>query len=188
MNLAAKQILRQQFRHQRQQLELEQWQSKSALICRAIAEYLGFKDAQTVLAYVSHDREPDLSWLWLNFPHKVWGLPRCLAERQLSWHRVNPRQLPAGLVKNKFGIYQPNPELPLLDLGQVDLILVPTLACDRDRYRLGYGGGYYDYFLSAQPAIKLGVVFADALVEQLPIDPWDIPLDLICTEDGIQPK
>lgn len=188
MNLTTKQLLRQQFRRQRQQLEFDQWQFKSELICKAIAAYRGFEVAQTVLVYVSYDREPDLSWLWRNFPHKDWGLPRCMPDRQLSWHLVDISQVSGSLHQNKLGLHQPRPDLPLVNLSQVDLILVPSLACDRDRYRLGYGGGYYDRFLKTQSAIQLGIVWAAALVDYLPHDPWDIPLDLICTEYGIQPK
>jgi 5-formyltetrahydrofolate cyclo-ligase len=70
----------------------------------------------------------------------------------------------------------------------VDLILVPAIACDVQGYRLGYGGGFYDRLLStpawrAKPTI--GIVFEFARLPQLPVDPWDRPLQGICTESGL---
>ena len=65
-----------------------------------------------------------------------------------------------------------------------DLIIVPTLAFDKDNYRLGWGGGFYDRLLAAQPqALKIGLCFANGFVEDgLPHEPHDIPLDKIITE------
>jgi 5-formyltetrahydrofolate cyclo-ligase len=65
-----------------------------------------------------------------------------------------------------------------------DLILVPVLAFDKDNHRLGWGGGWYDKFLSKQPkALKIGLCFQNGFVEEgIPHEPHDIPLDKILTE------
>lgn len=65
-----------------------------------------------------------------------------------------------------------------------DIILVPTLAFDKDYYRLGWGGGFYDRFLAVQPqAIKIGLCFQNGLVKDgIPHEPYDIPLDKVITE------
>lgn len=70
------------------------------------------------------------------------------------------------------------------------LVLVPVLAFDSARQRLGYGGGYYDRTLAdlnrANPAIKAyGIAYAAQQVEALPAEPHDMPLDAIVTENGI---
>lgn len=66
-----------------------------------------------------------------------------------------------------------------------DLILVPCLAFDKDNYRLGWGGGFYDKFLTGQPhALKIGLCFYSGLVKKgLPHQTHDIPLDKIVTEE-----
>lgn len=63
-------------------------------------------------------------------------------------------------------------------LSEIDCILVPALGFDREFYRLGYGKGYYDRFLSQTKDIPtIGVGFQEQLCEEpLPRDPWDIPV------------
>ena len=71
---------------------------------------------------------------------------------------------------------------------KVDLIIVPTVACDRAGYRLGYGGGYYDRLLTSpewQDCPTVGIVFDFAYLESLPSDSWDIKLQYICTESHL---
>ena len=69
---------------------------------------------------------------------------------------------------------------------QFNLIIVPCLAFDKENYRLGWGGGFYDKFLAAQPrALKIGVCFANGLAENgLPRQPHDVPLDMVVTESA----
>lgn len=87
-----------------------------------------------------------------------------------------------------YGILEPDPALPQLLAENIDLLLVPAVAIDRGGYRLGYGGGYYDR-LRADPCWRqiptIGIVFDFAYVDSLPIDPWDLPLDAVCTELGL---
>ncbi len=70
-------------------------------------------------------------------------------------------------------------------------LLVPLLAYDRDGYRLGYGGGYYDRSLRALRAkrriVAVGMAYTEQLVPDLPRAPHDEPLDWIVTERGAMP-
>jgi 5-formyltetrahydrofolate cyclo-ligase len=67
-----------------------------------------------------------------------------------------------------------------------DVIIVPMLGFDQSLNRIGYGGGFYDKFLAEQPdALKVGVCFDEGIIDQLPAEPPDIPMDLIVTEDRI---
>jgi 5-formyltetrahydrofolate cyclo-ligase len=104
----------------------------------------------------------------------------------LSWHQWSPRA-EIALTAGAYGIMEPSADAPVLAAGQVDLILVPSVACDQQGYRLGYGGGYYDRLLSLPEwanQTTIGIVFEAARVVNLPIDPWDRPLKNICTEAG----
>ena len=67
-----------------------------------------------------------------------------------------------------------------------DALLVPMLAFDRQGYRLGYGGGYYDRTLLAlralKPVIAIGVAYAAQEVAEVPREPFDQRLDYVMTE------
>ena len=173
--------LRQYFLNQRQQLLPQQWQQQSQQLCDQLSQWDLFRQAETVCAYFSHRQEVDLSGLFA-LP-KIWGFPRCV-QKQLIWSTWQPND---PLMPDQYGILTPVSTAPLLEPNQVDLILVPTLAGDRRGYRLGYGGGYYDR-LFAQPdwqaVPKVGIVFATAIIDQLPVDAWDLPLSGFCSEQG----
>jgi len=68
--------------------------------------------------------------------------------------------------------------LPDAPLGEIDCILVPGLGFDSEKFRLGYGKGYYDRFLAGVGDIPtIGVGFKEQLcASPLPRDPWDIPV------------
>ncbi len=70
-----------------------------------------------------------------------------------------------------------------IDPKDIDFILVPGVAFDKKGYRLGFGKGYYDRLLSRTEAFKVGVCYSFQVLEALPIDPWDVPVDLVVTED-----
>jgi 5-formyltetrahydrofolate cyclo-ligase len=195
-----KQTLRQHFRAQRRSLSQSEWQAKNASICQKIAEFDRFQAASVVLAFFSINNEPDLSSLWQQFASKTWGFPKTEPNRSLQWHKIEIGQLESRRIKGKYGIYEPLASQPLIDLSQVDLILVPTVACDRQGIRLGNGGGYYDRFFAdlsksrvseiklaefKLSAFKLGITFELSLVDSLPREDWDIALDGVCTEFGI---
>jgi 5-formyltetrahydrofolate cyclo-ligase len=175
-----KSILRRQLLQQRRELAPELWREWSDRICIQLQNCPQFKRSNTILIYQSCNQEPDLSYLFSNSA-KQWGLPRCVG-KDLFWHCWQPQ---APLVTGAYGILEPSPQLPQLEPGMVDLMLVPAVAIDRSGYRLGYGGGYYDR-LRANPLWQkvptIGITFNFACVEILPIDPWDIRLDAVCTE------
>ncbi len=170
-------------------MPVEQWRLLSQALCQQVLDSPLWAQSKTVLAYMTFRQEPDLSWLFRQGRDHLWGLPRCVG-KHLMWHRCNPLD-PQMLKKGKYGILEPYPECPELSAGEVDLILVPAVACDRSGYRLGYGGGYYDRLL-ATPGWSvlptMGIVFEQHLLDRLPTEPWDLPLQAICTETGILSK
>ena len=90
------------------------------------------------------------------------------------------------LVVNKFGLLE-----PIKDKAKIpDVILIPLLAFDKDKFRLGYGKGYYDRYLNKyikqyKDIITIGVAFSFQKHHKLPINHNDAKLDFILTEKGI---
>ena len=163
-------------------MSAEEWRSKSDRICAHLQSSPLFTSAKTILAYFSFRQEPDLSRLFTDSSRR-WGFSRCVGDA-LSWHIWNPGDT---LQKGSFGILEPNSAVPKLESAEVDLILVPAVACDERGYRLGYGGGFYDRMLSSAEWVSkptIGIVFEFAYLPQLPIDNWDKPLQAVCTEMG----
>lgn len=82
------------------------------------------------------------------------------------------------LVTGRFGTRSPRDGAAFS--GVLDAVIVPGLAVDRRRYRLGYGGGYYDRFLAGHPeAVTIGVFYPFQEVAALPVEDHDVPLDKI---------
>jgi 5-formyltetrahydrofolate cyclo-ligase len=164
----------------RQYMTVPEWRGKSDRISSQLQTSVIFKQATTILAYFSFRQEPDLSPLFSDSQRR-WGFPRCVG-KSLFWHLWQPDDM---LQMGNYGIAEPHPEAPIINSAEVDLILVPSVACDHQGYRLGYGGGYYDRLLSSPTWAKIptiGIVFDFAYLSQLPIDNWDKPLQGVVTE------
>lgn len=87
-----------------------------------------------------------------------------------------------------FNILTPKEEfIRYIDPSEIDLIIVPGAVFDRDGYRVGYGGGYYDRFLSKidKSVPKIAIGFDLQIVEQVPREEFDIPVDFIITEKEV---
>lgn len=174
--------LRRSLLAQRRSLSSQAWQTQSVAICGHLSRWEPFQRARTVLSYFSFRQEPDLLPLYA-YP-KVWGFPRCVGSA-LAWHHWS---LGEAWAIGSFGIREPHASAPMVDPGEVDLLLVPAVACDRRGYRLGYGGGFYDRLLSHpdwQHVPTVGIVFSFAHVPELPADPWDKPLQAVCSDAGL---
>ncbi|MEI6427589.1 MAG: 5-formyltetrahydrofolate cyclo-ligase [Pseudanabaena sp. ELA607] len=205
--------LRRRFLNQRQSIPTDLHQQMSRQICQNLADTDLFRASTVICAYASFRQEPDLApLLYAEASHqKRWLFPRCVLPQNalvanqasnghikdfsLTWHEINPHQWQELMVKGKYGIWEPHPDLPAVDLDCenengviVDLILVPAVACDRRGYRLGYGAGFYDRWLPSQSAPTVGILFSNFICEALPQDAWDIALDYLLTEQGLWPS
>ncbi len=176
-----KKQLRQALLSQRCQMPYQIWQQKSQILCDRITNWQVFQQAQNILAFTSFRQEPDLSHLWQRFPDKTWVFSRCV-DKDLIWHQVAIADFERNMRSGAFGILEPRHDLPLMDLDNIDLILIPAVACDLRGYRLGYGGGFYDRWLPISTGFKAGIIFEDFYIDAIPSDIWDVTLDAIVTE------
>jgi len=71
--------------------------------------------------------------------------------------------------------------------SSIDLVLVPGAGFDKRGYRIGYGGGYYDTFFTTlnKDAIKIGLAFQMQIMDKVPNEDHDIPVNFIITENGL---
>ena len=91
------------------------------------------------------------------------------------------------LVVGPWGLAQPDPaeatRLPAE--ARIDLVVVPGLAFDRRGQRIGWGGGYYDRFLAQVQAVKIGLCYDALVLDCIPGEPHDVPVDLVIAETTI---
>lgn len=116
---------------------------------------------------------------------KIVGLPRVTTTGgNLIFHRVND---PTELVPGRFGVLEPLQTASAFPAGDLDVIVVPGLAFDVQRNRIGYGAGYYDRTLSdpRYHAWKIGVAFEAQIQPEVPADPRDVSMDCVATEDRL---
>jgi 5-formyltetrahydrofolate cyclo-ligase len=176
--------LRKKLLSKRREISQAIWQEKSESICQNLKLFPLFIEAKTICSYFSFRNEPDLINLTYHNVNKKWAFPRC-EKKELIWHSWTPGY---GQKNGSYGAKEPDFNLPIINPQEIDLILVPAVACDYFGYRLGYGGGYYDRMFGQQkwqniPAI--GIIFESFYLSQLPVDSWDRKLDYICTENDI---
>ena len=87
----------------------------------------------------------------------------------------------AGLVRGAHGIPEPDETCPVVDREKIDLVLVPNLCCDWQRYRLGHGGGYYDRWLEAYRGVSVALCPSAWMQKSLPRERFDHPVDVVIT-------
>lgn len=86
------------------------------------------------------------------------------------------------LVFGAYGILEPRIDAPTIDNSLLDVVIVPGSVFDKNGYRTGYGGGYYDRFLESTDALKVGVCFDFQLVDDVFPEEHDKKMDFIITE------
>ena len=114
--------------------------------------------------------------------HKI-SLPITRKENKMDFFEWSFKK---PLLINKIGIPEPFPKKKVYP----DVLLVPMLAFDKHKFRLGYGGGYYDRYIQKIKKIKkiliIGIAFSFQEVTKLPITRYDKKLDFIFTEKYIK--
>lgn len=141
-----------------------------------------WRNAKTVMAYVSMAEEPDTKALIAAAlaEGKTLLLPRC-ADRSVM--EALPVTDPDSLVPGMLGIPEP-PAAEGCAAPDPELILVPCVAATPNGIRLGHGAGYYDRFLAEHRGMTVCLCFRPLLRADLPAEETDVPVDLVITDCG----
>lgn len=161
--------LRAHYSHQRKSL-IPARKSEAARAALSLAEKKG-----NILSFASQGSEINLWPLnQLLLQQKRLFLPRAEGNSLKIYKIKDLREL----TLSSLNVFEPNPDrCEEVSVDQVGLILVPGLAFDVLRFRLGYGKGYYDRLLNAQKVQSIGIGFIEQKIDQeLPRDSWDVPL------------
>ena len=150
----------------------------------AISEYA---EATTVLTYVSVSSEVSTRMFIESALRdgKTVAVPRCLPGHCLEFVAITSLD---QLIAAPFGLFEPPKELPALTEEQMDasICIVPALLVDTKGYRLGYGAGFYDRFLSTYPGKKICLAYQQNLSRtMLPHTAFDVAVDVVITESDV---
>lgn len=147
-------------------------------------------DSATIFVYVSFRSEVEtlnLIKTFLNLGKTVTVPITRVKEKRLDAIRITDPE--TDLVPGYCNIPEPGEELCLrqkADPTEIDLILLPGSVFDKRGGRFGYGGGYYDRFVSSIPrALRVGLAFDLQIVEKAPLQAHDELLDFIITETAV---
>ena len=153
----------------------------SQLIADIITDSHFYKSFDTVLSFVSIGSEVDTSEIInraLSNGKNV-GVPY-IENGIMSFKRINST---SDLIKGRFGIPTAPAGSPQIVNFENCLCIAPCLSADKDGYRLGYGGGYYDRFLAVNKNIfSVAVCFDELISESLPRDKFDVKVSMVITE------
>ncbi len=150
----------------------------SDLIIQNLFKLEEFKKAKNVFCYVSFGNEINTNII-LNLKDKNIFVPKIIGEEMIM-----TKYTPDELQKNKFGIPEPVNHKSVIPKAN-DIIIVPALACGLNFYRIGYGKGFYDKFLAQNTCIKIALIPSELTETEIPHDKFDIPVDIIVTENKI---
>lgn len=194
----------------RRRITPEARHEKSLAIAGHLLRWPPYRDAKTVMAYVSVDAEVETDALlaMIVSSGKRLALPRCKPDGIMeathsdtfafgsrreppplrSISEIPPRSADCtdGLCPGLWGIPEHPPDVPALCKAEIDLILVPGLLFDTRGNRLGQGGGYYDRYLAGYTGMTCGMAFEAQTVSALSPQPHDAPIRALATERGVR--
>lgn len=176
----SKKEIRNRIRRIRESMSCSEIEEKSLKITEKTAAQSWFSEAQTVMSYISIKNEIDTSYL-----------NRKIVEsgKKLLFPVIENEEIKAVAVDGadyttavkKFGVIEPENGREL-DKNEIDLVIVPGVAFDREGNRIGFGKGYYDRFLKGYRGKKAALCYDFQIVEKIESEEHDEKVDIIISE------
>jgi len=184
-----KQTLKAEIYDKRNSLSTEEIKEKSLKIKNNLLSSNEFKNSKNIMFYMSFKKEADTQRIikeLLKTKEKKILVPYII-KRDLRLHVSELKDF-NELEPKTFGILEPKEAYTReFNPDKLDLVIVPGIAFDKTGHRIGYGYGYYDRFLKTikKDAIKIGLCYDFQLVEKIPEEEHDVPMDIIITDKDV---
>jgi len=184
-----KSLLRKQILERRNAFPLSEIAEFSQKVCERITELPQFKNCSAIFAYQSFGSEVDTQFLleraW-NSGKKV-CIPKVAEKGKMDFFAIEKNH---RLKPNIYGILEPPKDSELAIPDEKTMFVVPGVAFDRNGFRIGYGAGFYDIYLtkfenSVNPTAKIGICFDFCMVDNAFPDSHDVPMSAIVTENNV---
>lgn len=184
-----KKTIRKTMLDKRKQLSNDEIIEKSSFIAKHLYNTTYYKNSNFIMTYINFRKEVITKGIIQNSLEKAKdiGVPITVPKtRKLIVSKLNnfEEELELGF----YNILTPKKEyIRKVEPSSIDLVLVPGAAFDKRGYRIGYGGGYYDTFFTTlnKNTIKIGLAFQMQIMDKIPNEHHDIPVDFIITENGL---
>lgn len=168
--------IRRRIRNKKNILSDMEKSESSKMVFQKIEELPEFINAKSILLYWSlPDELPTHNFIEKWCKSKQILLPMVKDEKML----IKPFVSTQNLHKSDMGIWEPATQNEYLK--QIDIVLVPGIAFDKSKNRLGRGKGYYDRYFINKNVTKVGICYDFQLLENVPIETHDIKMDIIIT-------
>jgi 5-formyltetrahydrofolate cyclo-ligase len=168
--------LRKEIADLKKQISNEQKQQEARAVFGKVETLHVFKSAENILLYWSTSDElptHEIIEKWSNKKQII--LPTVVGDKLI----LKPYMPGKNMKKGALGIWEPD----TVDnfMGDIDLIIIPGIAFDSDKNRLGRGKAFYDRFLVNKRLVKIGVGFDLQLLPRIPSEKSDIKMDKVIT-------
>lgn len=162
--------------------------AQAAEASRAICERLAGIVTYPVMVFLSLPGEPDLTGLIEGAIGR--GQVVCAPRTNWKWRSMEAARitsLEGDIVVGRHNVREPRADAAVVAVEELSTVLVPGLGFDRMGGRLGRSAGFYDRFLgqAGLRARRIGVSFDAGILDRVPMDRWDVPMDLIVTESEV---
>lgn len=159
-------------------------QTADAAIYRHILSLPDYQQASCIFCYISVDKEvntrPLIEHAWITGKQVV--VPKCTGRGIMELFEIHSYD---DLEPGYYGILEPRfyciPVLP----SSIQFAVIPCLSCDRQKNRLGHGGGYYDRYLEHTSFTTAAICREKILLEHVCCEPHDQPVNMVITEKRI---
>lgn len=184
--------IREYYLAQRRDMDTKRKAELDEKICGVVLASATYRYADTILMYYAKNDEVNINpvaWAAVAAGKKV-AFPRTNPEdRSMVFHFVKSEN---DLEQAQMGLLEPKADLPSFavtgELQQSVICIIPAVVYDKKGFRIGYGGGYYDRYLSSFKGTKVGVEYYDFIVPDVPHGRFDLAVDVLMSEKGIYPK
>ena len=158
---------------------------KSDLIIKNLASYI--ENVQNIMIFMDMKTEVKITKLLELYPKKNFFISKITnsKNREMKINKYNKNEL----ILHKFGYYESSSN-DFYDEEILDVVIVPALAFDSKKNRIGFGGGYYDTFLEKvrqknNKALFIGVCYDFQIIDNIPTEKHDVTLDFVVSENKI---
>ena len=158
---------------------------KSDSIIKNLASYI--ENVQNIMIFMDMKTEVKITKLLELYPNKNFFISKITnsKNREMKINKYNKNEL----ILHKFGYYESSSN-DFYDEKILDVVIVPALAFDSKKNRIGFGGGYYDTFLEKvrmknNKALFIGVCYDFQIIDNIPTEKHDVTLDFVVSESKI---